>query len=529
MRIVMADQFFDSSEQPATGGNIAELSVSEVSQAIKRTLEGAFGQVRVRGEVGRPNYHGSGHLYFTLKDADAAMDAVAWRGTVGKLTLQLEEGMEVIATGRISSYPKSSRYQIVVESIELAGEGALLKLLEDRRKKLAAEGLFDADRKRELPFLPDVIGVVTSPTGAVIRDILHRLDDRFPRHVLMWPVPVQGDGAAEKIAAAIVGFNAIAPGGKVPRPDLLIVARGGGSLEDLWQFNEEIVVRAVSASEIPLISAVGHETDTTLIDHVSDRRAPTPTAAAEMAVPVRAELLAQVIDDERRLISSATRLLEDRRTRVEGLARGLPRPDELFENPMQSLDNQSELLKIRMQALLERAMARIATASAKLTHPREQLDKAATKLAHAEARMTTSLGSIVRDRVNRFEGLSPVERMSGGMKRSIANADARLKSAGQLLDSLSYERVLDRGFALIRDTDGEPVMLAAATNAGQDVSIHFSDGDVGAVIAGGTRDGGGKAKPDSKSKAVPKPKPNASSKTGAKSGGPREGGQGSLF
>ena len=307
MRIVMADQFFDSSEKPAPGGNLVELSVGEIAQAVKQTLEGAFGRVRVRGEVGRPNYHGSGHLYFTLKDADAAMDAVAWRGTVGKLSLKLEEGMEVIATGRISSYPKSSRYQIVVESVELAGEGALLKLLEDRRKKLAAEGLFDADRKQELPFLPDVIGVVTSPTGAVIRDILHRLDDRFPRHVLMWPVPVQGDGAAAKIAAAINGFNALQPDGKIPRPDVLIIARGGGSLEDLWQFNEEVVVRAAANSEIPLISAVGHETDTTLIDYASDRRAPTPTAAAEMAVPVRVELLAQVLDDERRMVAAAVR------------------------------------------------------------------------------------------------------------------------------------------------------------------------------------------------------------------------------
>ena len=230
----MADQFFDTSEQPAAGNNVTELSVGEISQAIKRTLEGAFGRVRIRGEVGRPNYHGSGHLYFTLKDADAAMDAVAWRGTVGKLSLRLEEGMEIITTGRISSYPKSSRYQIVVESVELAGEGALLKLLEDRRKKLAAEGLFEAGRKKDLPFLPDVIGVVTSPTGAVIRDILHRLEDRFPRHVLMWPVPVQGDGAAEKIAAAILGFNALPPDREIPRPDVLIVARGGGSLEDLW-------------------------------------------------------------------------------------------------------------------------------------------------------------------------------------------------------------------------------------------------------------------------------------------------------
>jgi exodeoxyribonuclease VII large subunit len=524
MRIVMADQFFDSSEKPAPGGNIAELSVGEISQAIKHTLEGAFGRVRVRGEVGRPNYHGSGHLYFTLKDSDAAMDAVAWRGTVGKLSLKLEEGMEVIATGRISSYPKSSRYQIVVESVELAGEGALLKLLEDRRKKLGGEGLFDPDRKRDLPFLPDVIGVITSPTGAVIRDILHRLDDRFPRHVLMWQVPVQGDGAATKIAAAIDGFNALEPGGKVPRPDVLIVARGGGSLEDLWQFNEEVVVRATAASEIPLISAVGHETDTTLIDYASDRRAPTPTAAAEMAVPVRGELLAQVLDDERRMIAAAGRLMEDRRTRIDGLARGLPRPAELLESAMQSLDNATDRLATSMSRQTERAGARLATAAASLPHPREQLDKAATKLAHADAGMIVGLKSFVRDRTTRFEGLSAIERMSGGVTRSVANSAATLKSAGQLLESLSYERVLDRGFALVRDGDGEPVMQAAATSAGQAVSIHFSDGDVDAVIGD---DGPAPKKPSAPraKKTAPQkssgPKPKTESKPTA--------GQGSLF
>lgn len=519
----MADQFFDSSEKPAPGDNLAELSVGEISQAIKRTLEGAFGRVRVRGEVGRPNYHGSGHLYFTLKDADAAMDAVAWRGTVGKLSLKLEEGMEVIATGRVSSYPKSSRYQIVVESVELAGEGALLKLLEDRRKKLGAEGLFDPDRKRDLPFLPDVIGVITSPTGAVIRDILHRLDDRFPRHVLMWPVPVQGDGAAAKIAAAIDGFNALEPGGNVPRPDILIVARGGGSLEDLWQFNEEVVVRAAAASGIPLISAVGHETDTTLIDYASDRRAPTPTAAAEMAVPVRAELMAQVLDDERRLIAAAGRLMEDRRTRIDGLARGLPRPAEMLEQKMQQLDNETDRLANSMSRRFERAGAQLATAAAALPHPREQLDKAATRLANADGQMGAYLRSFVRARVTDFERLAPIERMSGGISRSIDNSAASLKSVGQLLESLSYVRVLDRGFALVRDADGEPVMKAGATAAGQTVSIRFSDGDVGATIGG---DG-----PEPVKKA-PSKKPQAPKTTTKKAAKSEDGplpGQGSLF
>jgi len=260
--------------------NLPEYSVSEISQAVKRTLEGAFERVRVRGEISGFKRAASGHLYFALKDEEAKLDAVCWRLSAGRLAVTPEDGLEVVAIGRVSSYPGRSSYQLVVESLELAGEGALLKLLEERRKKLAAEGLFDAARKRPLPFLPEVIGVITSPTGAVIRDILHRLEDRFPRRVLLWPVLVQGEGAKEQIAAAINGFNAIRPGGPLPRPDLLIVARGGGSLEDLWAFNEEIVVRAAAASTIPLISAVGHETDTTLIDHAADRRAPTPTAAA---------------------------------------------------------------------------------------------------------------------------------------------------------------------------------------------------------------------------------------------------------
>ncbi len=513
----MADQFFDTDDDrdagPPAGGNVVELSVSEISGAIKRTLEGAFSRVRVRGEVGRPNYHGSGHLYFTLKDADAAMDAVAWRGTVAKLGIRLEEGMEVVCTGRISSYPKSSRYQIVVEAVELAGEGALLKLLEDRRRKLAAEGLFDPERKRPLPFLPDVIGVITSPTGAVIRDILHRLADRFPRHVLMWPVPVQGDGAAEKIAAAIRGFNAIEPGGPVPRPDVLIVARGGGSLEDLWQFNEEAVVRAAAESAIPLISAVGHETDTTLIDYASDRRAPTPTAAAEMAVPVRSELLAQVIDDERRLVGAVGRLVAERRARVEGLARGLPRPMELLEASMQTLDSESERLENAIRATVERGTGRLATAAAKLPHPREQIEKSATKLAHADGQMIAALRGVVRDRSRHFEGLSAAERMAGGTMRLLATAEARLGSAGQLLESLSYQRILDRGFALVRDAAGEPVLAAAATSPGQEVSVHFADGAVGAVISGGS----GSAR-----EAKPAAKPR-------KEDSPRRGGQGTLF
>src|ERR1700704_2153801 len=276
--------------------NIPEFTVSELSFALKREIETSFPRVRVRGEISQPSFPRSGHCYFRLKDEDAVLDAVCWKTTMPRLGIKIEEGMEVIVTGKLTTYAGSSRYQIIVDRLELAGEGALLKLLEDRRKKLAAEGLFDLDKKRELPFLPEVIGVVTSPSGAVIRDILHRLADRFPRHVLVWPVAVQGEKAAAEVAAAIAGFNRLPEQGPVPRPDILIVARGGGRLEDLWAFNEEIVVRAAAASTIPLISAVGHETDTTLIDFVSDRRAPTPSAAAEIATPILAELKAFVGD-----------------------------------------------------------------------------------------------------------------------------------------------------------------------------------------------------------------------------------------
>src|SRR5215510_5029821 len=293
--------------------NIAEFTVSEISFALKRTLEDSFGHVRVRGEIsGFRGPHSSGHCYFSLKDQGARIDAVIWRGTFGRIRFKPEEGLEVIVTGRLTTYPSRSSYQIIVETLEPAGLGALMALLEERKKKLAAEGLFDEARKQLLPFLPDVIGVVTSPTGAVIRDILHRLADRFPRRVIVWPVRVQGEGSAEEVAAAIRGFNELPADGEVPRPDLLIVARGGGSIEDLWSFNEEIVVRAAADSLIPLISAVGHETDFTLIDFAADKRAPTPTAAAEMAVPVRADLIAELLSKARRALACWQRAQDHR-------------------------------------------------------------------------------------------------------------------------------------------------------------------------------------------------------------------------
>ena len=446
-------------------GNLPEYTVSEISQAVKRTLETSFERVRVRGELSGFKRHTSGHCYFTLKDADAAMDGVCWKGTSMRLAIKPEDGMEVICTGRITSYPGRSKYQIVIDSMELAGEGALLKLIEDRRKRLAAEGLFDAERKRALPFLPGVIGVVTSPTGAVIRDILHRLADRFPRHVLVWPVAVQGDGAAEQVAAAIRGFNALPQGGVVPRPDLLIVARGGGSLEDLMAFNEEVVVRAAAESAIPLIAAVGHETDTTLIDYAADRRAPTPTAAAEMAVPVRAELLGGLQRDGQRLVSALTRLVDERRSRIDGLARGLGDPRRLIEDRAQRLDDWGDRLKLGLANWLQQRRAKIAESTGRLTAFRAN----AGRRIEREARHVEELGP-------------RLQRAASSLHERLAN---RLENAGKLLESFSYERVLDRGFVLVTDAAGHPLQKAADTHASMAVRLRFSDGTVAATVTEG--------------------------------------------
>lgn len=449
----------------ATPSNLPEYTVSEISQAVKHTLERSFERVRVRGELSGFKRHTSGHLYFTLKDANAAMDGVCWRGTAMRLAIRPEDGMEVICTGRITTYPGRSKYQIVIESMELAGEGALLKLIEDRRKRLAAEGLFDPERKRPLPFLPEVIGVITSPTGAVIRDILHRLADRFPRRVLLWPVLVQGEGAAEQVAAAIRGFNALGAEGAVPRPDLLIVARGGGSLEDLMAFNEEIVVRAAAESRIPLIAAVGHETDTTLIDHAADRRAPTPTAAAEMAVPVRSELLAGLQRDGQRLVSSLTRMVGERRVRVDGLARGLGDPRRLIEDRQQRLDDWGDRLKLGLANWVQQRRAKIAESSGRLTAFR----------ANAERRI---------ERESRHLGeLGP--RLRRTAESLMERATSKLDHAGKLLESFSYERVLDRGFVLVTDPAGHPVQKAADTHSAMAVRLRFSDGTVGAMVTDG--------------------------------------------
>src|ERR1700731_264302 len=389
--------------------NIPEWTVSELSAALKRTVEDTYGHVRVRGEIsGYRGPHSSGHAYFALKDEGARIDAVVWKTAFGRMRIKPEEGLEVVATGRLTTFPGRSTYQIVIESLEPAGLGALMALLEQRKKKLAAEGLFDEARKQLLPYLPTVIGVVTSPTGAVIRDILHRLAERFPRHVLVWPVRVQGDGAAEEIAAAIRGFNALAGDGGIPRPDLLIVARGGGSIEDLWSFNEEIVVRAAADSLIPLVSAVGHETGLTLIDFAADKRAPTPTAAAEMAVPVRSELFVEVAALARRTMLCWQRGHESRRNEMRAAGRALPAAGDLLAIPRQRLDGASASLPRGLKANTHAHFRRFAQTSARLTLRvlRGQVAQANHRLTVCGERMTHSARSLLRNRRDRFSGLA---------------------------------------------------------------------------------------------------------------------------
>ena len=469
---------------PATH-NLAELTVSELSSAIKRTLESGFDRVRVRGEISGFKRAGSGHLYMQLKDDAAAIKAVVWRSTAVRLGLNPEDGMEVVATGRITSYAERSEYQLVIERVELAGLGALLKLLEDRKKKLAAEGLFDAARKRPLPLLPTVIGVVTSPSGAVIRDILHRLEDRFPRHVLLWPVLVQGEGAAQQIANAIHGFNALPAGGKVPRPDVLIVARGGGSLEDLMAFNEEIVVRAAAASEIPLISAVGHETDTTLIDFASDRRAPTPTAAAEMAVPVRADLIAEVAQCGHRLARAASRQIAEQRLTIEGLGRGLPDPVRLIQEKTQQLDAWVERRDNAQRGFFDRKRDQLQALSNRLRTPRDQIASMKNALSYALSHLSTSVSAAI-DRSGRRLDNAGAHLRPKLLRDLLDRRSDALAGCAALLESYSYEHVLKRGFTLVRDEDDQPLTSAAALSSGMAVSLQFHDGRARALVDGGS-------------------------------------------
>jgi exodeoxyribonuclease VII large subunit len=528
--------------------NAPEFTVSELSSALKRTVEDAYGHVRVRGEIsGFRGPHSSGHCYFALKDESAKIEAVIWKGVHGRMRFKPQEGLEVIATGKLTTYPGSSKYQIVIEAIEPAGIGALMALMEERKRKLGAEGLFDEARKQLLPWLPEVIGVVTSPTGAVIRDILHRLEDRFPRHVLVWPVKVQGEGSAEQIAAAIRGFNALPEDGKIPRPDLLIVARGGGSLEDLWSFNEEIVVRAAAESMIPLISAVGHETDVTLIDFAADKRAPTPTAAAEMAVPVRSELFVEVSTLARRTMLCWQRGQESRRNELRAAVRALPAASDLLAIPRQRLDGAAAALPRALKANTHAHFRRFANASARLTLRvlRGQIAQATQRLIVSGERMTHSARSLLRIRRDRYAGLEirlkasklsnaqaqrqtiardreRALRLAERARRALATAmqrhQARVAHSGQLLTALSYRGVLARGFALVRDEQGQAVHAAAAIGPGARLAIEFADGHVAATAEADRPAATTPAKP-----VTSEPKPAAPKRV------VKPAGQGSLF
>lgn len=430
-------------------------TVSSLARSIKKTLESDYGTLRVKGEISGAKLHTSGHLYFSLKDSEAVLDGVCWRPTVSRLGYVIEDGMEVVCTGRLTSYPQRSKYQVVVDHIELAGEGALLKILEDRKKRLLAEGLFSPDRKKPLPFLPKVIGVITSPTGAVIQDILHRLEDRFPCHVILWPVLVQGEGAAAQITAAIEGFNKLPLDQKeIARPDVLIVARGGGSLEDLWAFNEECVVRAVASSSIPIISAVGHETDTTLIDYAADLRAPTPTAAAEKAVPVREHLWLQVQEWGYRLPQAWSNLLTHYQVVLEGLGRGIPSLKGLVEEKNQRLDEKGDRLEQSLQRILRFYEERLLF----------------------QGRMLRSPLQGVAQRAQVLESFFP--RLRQAARNSFQQTYQTYRNLGQLLESFSPTHVLERGYTLIWDTEkNKPLTRFSEVKQHQSVRIQFYDGE----------------------------------------------------
>lgn len=524
--------------------NAAEYTVSEISGALKRTVEDVFGNVRVRGEIsGYRGPHSSGHAYFALKDDRARLDAVVWKGTMSRLKFRPEEGMEVIATGKLTTYPGKSNYQIVIDNLEPAGAGALMALLEERKRRLQAEGLFDAGRKRLLPFMPRVIGVVTSPTGSVIRDIIHRIKDRFPLHILVWPVRVQGETSGAEVAAAVNGFNALAWDGAVQRPDLLIVARGGGSLEDLWGFNDEVLARAVAVSGIPVISAVGHETDWTLIDLVADVRAPTPTGAAEIAVPVKADLEATLASLGARLKAAVLRNFERKRQAARAAARALPSPDQLLALPRRRLDEATSRLGRGLLVSTERKRARffavkltpamlsqrIAEARrtnernllraqgalralararrAELNRAADQLPKCARaslqrhkqQLAMLQGRITIE-PTARRQRVQRDLLTALTRRGTQAVVLRLERLRGRVVQADRLMASLSHKAVLARGFALVRDADGAVIKQAAEVASGMALSLEFADGIADAVAITGTAKPKAVAKPAAKAK-----------------------------
>ena len=434
-----------------TNTNNPVYSVSEFSHVIKKLVETNFSYVRIRGEISRPSFPGSGHVYFTLKDTDGTIAAIIWKYTLPRLSIKPEEGIEVICTGKVTTFAGQSKYQIIVESMEVAGEGALLKMLEDRRKKLLKEGLFNQEFKKPIPYLPKIIGVITSPSGAVIRDILHRLSDRFPSHVYLWPVAVQGEGSAKQISNAIDKFNQFTDETTIKKPDLLIVARGGGSLEDLWSFNEEIVVRSVFKSSIPVISAVGHETDTTLIDFVSDLRAPTPSAAAEKAVPVRNELIARIDELNFRFKTSFNNKLNNNKDRLNSLIKLLGKPDQIFENKTQKLDFIYRDFENLFKDIFVEKKNIITQYAQRLMPPKVLISNLVSKQQLLETKFQNYLQNII----NRKE--------------------VKLNSLDKLLEASSFNRVLDRGFSLVMNNKGKPIKLSSEAPKNANVKIKFSD------------------------------------------------------
>ena len=488
----------DLIDEPREGLNEPEFSVSEISGAIKRAIESGFSHVRIRGEVGRVSMPRSGHIYLDLKDDKSVISAVVWKGVAGRLATHPEEGLEVVATGRITTFGGQSKYQLVIEDMKPAGVGALMAMLEKRKAALQAEGLFDPTLKVDLPYLPEVIGVITSPSGAVIRDILHRLRDRFPRKVLIWPVAVQGKNCAPEVTRAIEGFNAMSLGGAMPRPDLLIVARGGGSLEDLWGFNEENVARAAAASQIPLISAVGHETDTTLIDFVSDVRAPTPTAAAELAVPVKHELLVSVAASEARMAQSVSNLLTMRQQRLRDLGRALPRPDTLLEGPRQKLDLWGDRLPAGLIKLVQGYRLRVSEQAGSLRPALlrraviaedKRLQVLAPRLAPSLIRVVGAKREALGHRSDRLNvtplqqdmarKLKELSRLAGRLSdagaRQIGNWKEQIAALDRLRETLGYKATLRRGYAVVHG-DGAVVTSKKAAGAATKLEVEFADG-----------------------------------------------------
>ncbi|TMV09536.1 exodeoxyribonuclease VII large subunit [Ruegeria sediminis] len=466
----------DLIDDPIPGQNMPEYTVSEISGEVKRTLEGSFGRIRVRGEVGRVFKARSGHLYYDIKDDRNVLACTTWKGQIDGLSVVPEEGLEVVVTGRLTAFGAQSKYNLNVDEVAVAGQGALMALLEKRKKQLESEGLFAPERKKPLPYLPQIIGVVTSPSGAVIRDILHRLRDRFPRKVLIWPVAVQGSSCAPEVARAIEGFNRLTPGGALPRPDLIIVARGGGSIEDLWGFNEEIVARAAAASQIPLISAVGHETDTTLIDYVSDRRAPTPTAAAELAVPVRMELLAWTGQQGARLSRAATDAVQRRAQRLRDLSRALPRAETLLDSPRQRLDLIADRLAPALQRGVQNRRLQVVELSAHLRPStlrnlvktrQDQLRNLSSRLSVRPIRREIE---VQRQAVNRLS-----DRLNAAQINRIDRLRKQVDATERLRISLGYESTLERGFAVVR-AEGRIVTSKEEASRHASLEIQFADG-----------------------------------------------------